>query len=155
MLALMETFSIAPEQVCVEITETTLMTNSELGMNNLKLIKDAGISLSIDDFGTGYSSLSYLNALDADELKIDRSFILGIGGQGSDEHIVRATIALAHSLNLATVAEGVDSYEQLEFLQSLSCDYIQGYLFSKPLVAEEYERFIQEQPGVHMITGSV
>ena len=155
MLALMETFSIAPEQVCVEITETTLMTNSELGMNNLKLIKDAGISLSIDDFGTGYSSLSYLNALDADELKIDRSFILGIGGQGSDEHIVRATIALAHSLNLATVAEGVDSYEQLEFLQSLSCDYIQGYLFSKPLMAEEYERFIQEQPGVHMITGSV
>lgn len=152
MLALMQAFSIAPEQLCVEITETTLMTNSELGTQNLQLLRDAGISLSIDDFGTGYSSMSYLNELDADELKIDRSFIIGIGGEGSDEHIVRATIALAHSLNLATVAEGVDSYEQLEFLQSLSCDYIQGYLFSKPLMAEEYERFIQEQPGVSMIS---
>jgi len=118
------------------------MTNPEKVMDNLKRLKQAGISLSIDDFGTGYSSMSYLKAIDASELKIDRSFIIGIGGEGSDEHIVRATIALAHSLNLDTVAEGVETEEQLAFLKALSCDYIQGYLFSKPLTVEDFERFI-------------
>lgn len=144
LLGLMHEFAIPVEQLCVEITETTLMTNSERVMDNLKLMKKAGISLSIDDFGTGYSSMSYLKAIDANQLKIDRSFIIGIGGEGSDEHIVRATIALAHSLSLETVAEGVDSQEQLAFLQALSCDYIQGYLFAKPLTVADFERFVAE-----------
>ena len=146
LLGMMTRFSIPIEQLCVEITETTLMTNSDMVMDNLKQLKKAGISLSIDDFGTGYSSLSYLKAIDANHLKIDRSFIIGIGGDNSDEHIVRATIALAHNLNLETVAEGVDSREQLEFLKALSCNYIQGYLFSKPLIAEDFEQFIEERP---------
>lgn len=144
MLQLMESYKVSAEQLCVEITETTLMTNSTKVTDNLKLLKQAGIMLSIDDFGTGYSSLSYLKAIDAKQLKIDRSFIIGIGEKNSDEHIVRATIALAHSLNLETVAEGVDSQQQLAFLTELSCDYIQGYLFSKPLLAEDFEQFIQE-----------
>lgn len=142
LVKMMKEFAIPAEQLCVEITETTLMTNPEKVMDNLKRLKQAGISLSIDDFGTGYSSMSYLKAIDASELKIDRSFIIGIGGEGSDEHIVRATIALAHSLNLDTVAEGVETEEQLAFLKALSCDYIQGYLFSKPLTVEDFERFI-------------
>ena len=146
MLSMMENLAIPVEQVCVEITETTLMTDSERVIDNLQQLKKAGINISIDDFGTGYSSMSYLKAIDASQLKIDRSFIIGIGGAGSDEHIVRATIALAHSLNLKTVAEGVDSQEQLEFLQALSCDYIQGYLFSKPLMVDDFERFIEERP---------
>lgn len=148
MLELMRNFSISAEQLCIEITETTLMTNSDRVMDNLKQLKKAGIALSIDDFGTGYSSLSYLKAIDANHLKIDRSFIIGIGGKDSDEHIIRATIALAHSLNLKTVAEGVDSQEQLEFLQALSCDYIQGYLFSKPLIVDDFERFIKERSPI-------
>lgn len=155
MLAMMTEFSIPAAQVFVEITETTLMTNVDRVMENLKQLKKAGISLSIDDFGTGYSSMSYLKALDANQLKIDRSFIIGIGREGSDEHIVRATIALAHSLNLETVAEGVDSDEQFEFLKALSCDYIQGYLFSKPLMADEFEQFIVEQPCRSRVTGHV
>ena len=150
LLGMMQEFSIPAKQLSVEITETTLMTNSEKVMDNLKQFKKAGISLSIDDFGTGYSSMSYLKAIDANQLKIDRSFIIGIGGEGSDDHIVRATIALAHSLNIETVAEGVDSQEQLEFLKALSCDYIQGYLFSKPLTVEDFERFIVEQPCVEI-----
>lgn len=145
LLKMLKEFSIPVDQLCVEITETTLMTNSERVMENLMLFKTAGVSISIDDFGTGYSSMSYLKAINANQLKIDRSFIIGIGGEGSDEHIVRATIALAHSLNLETVAEGVDSQEQLEFLKALDCDYIQGYLFSKPLTAEDFERFIEER----------
>lgn len=148
LLGMLKGFSIPVAQLSVEITETTLMTHSDSVMDNLKQLKKAGISLSIDDFGTGYSSMSYLKALDANQLKIDRSFIVGIGGGGSDEHIVRATIALAHSLNLKTVAEGVDSEEQLAFLKALSCDYIQGYLFSQPLTVEYFERFITERrPG--------
>lgn len=144
ILQLMKVYAISAEQLCVEITETTLMINSAKVTSNLKQLKQAGIMLSIDDFGTGYSSLSYLKAIDAKQLKIDRSFIIGIGEKDSDEHIVRATIALAHSLKLETVAEGVDNPKQLSFLKELSCDYIQGYLFSKPLPAEEFERFIKE-----------
>lgn len=96
--------------------------------------------------------MSDLKAIDADQLKIDGSFIIGIGKAGSDEHIVRATIALAHSLNLETVAEGVDSQEQLAFLNELSCDYIQGFLFSKPLTLADFEQFIQERP--HLTSGN-
>lgn len=145
MLAMMKAQGILANQLCVEITETTLMTNSDRVMDNLKQLKKAGITLSIDDFGTGYSSLSYLKAIDASHLKIDRSFIIGIGEKNSDEHIVRAMIALAHSLNLETVAEGVDSQEQLMFLKALNCDYIQGYLFSKPLTVEDFEVFIKQK----------
>lgn len=153
LLHLMHRFSIPCEQICVEITETTLMTNSEMVMDNLKKLKKAGVALSIDDFGTGYSSMSYLKAIDADHLKIDRSFIIGIGKNGSDEHIVRATIALAHSLNLETVAEGVDSEEQLAFLQAHDCDYIQGYLFAQPLSAAEFENFVAARSFTETLTG--
>ncbi len=155
LLELLNKFSIPYYQVCVEITETTLMTNSEMVTENLRRLKASGITLSIDDFGTGYSSLSYLKALDADHLKIDRSFIIGIGINESDEHIVRATMALAHSLGLETVAEGVDSREQLEFLQDIACDYIQGYLFAKPLEAAEFECFIQDRtPQILSVEGN-
>ena len=148
MLAMMKDFAIPIEQLCIEITETTLMTNSDKVTDNLRQLKKAGITLSIDDFGTGYSSLSYLKAIDANHLKIDRSFIIGIGDKDSDEHIIRATLALAHSLNLKAVAEGVDSQEQLVFLRALNCDYIQGYIFSKPLTAEDFEQFIEQHPLV-------
>ncbi len=145
LLKLLDKFSIPYSQICVEITETTLMADSEMVTENLKCLKQAGITLSIDDFGTGYSSMSYLKALDADHLKIDRSFVIGIGVSESDEHIVRATMALAHSLGMETVAEGVDSEEQLRFLQKLSCDYIQGYLFAKPLEADDFEYFVSRR----------
>lgn len=154
MQTLQSRFSVPGHQVCIEITETTLMVDSAPVADNLKQLKQAGFVLSIDDFGTGYSSMSYLRALQANHLKIDRSFIIGIGKYDSDEHIVRATIALAHSLGMETVAEGVDSPEQLAFLQQLGCDYIQGYLFARPLPAPDFERYVKasrvtekEEPG--------
>ncbi|MCO4320717.1 EAL domain-containing protein [Aliidiomarina quisquiliarum] len=146
MISMMTHYAIPAEQLCIEITETTLMTNSDKVKDNLKQLNEAGIALSIDDFGTGYSSMSNLKAIDASQLKIDRSFIIGIGKRTSDEHIIRATIALAHSLDLKTVAEGVDSQAQLEFLKTLNCDYIQGYLFSKPLIPKDFEQFIAQGP---------
>lgn len=145
LLTLMYRFEIPASQVSIEITETTLMVDSALVSQNLKLLKQAGLTLAIDDFGTGYSSLSYLKAIDADYLKIDRSFVIGIGENRSDESIIEATIALAHRLKLKVVAEGVDSAVQRDFLRSVACDVIQGYLYAKPLSAQEFERFVLEQ----------
>ncbi len=145
LLNLMYRYEIPASQVSIEITETTLMVDSDLVSHNLKLLKQAGLTLAIDDFGTGYSSLSYLKAIDADYLKIDRSFVIGIGKNRSDESIIEATIALAHRLNLKVVAEGVDSPEQRDFLCAVGCDVIQGYLYAKPLSALEFERFVMEQ----------
>lgn len=142
LLELMNRFSVPCHQVCIEITETTLMADTEMVSENLKRLKSAGITLSIDDFGTGYSSMGYLKQLDADHLKIDRSFIIGIGENESDEHIVRATTVLAHSLGMEVVAEGVDSDVQLEFLRSISCNYIQGFLFAKPLDCQAFEAYV-------------
>ncbi len=130
-----------PKNLILEITESMLMGDVEHNAKILNEIKSLGVSFSLDDFGTGYSSLSYLKKLPIDELKIDRSFLTDVPDSDDDNAIVKAIIALAHSLGQTVVAEGVENKEQLEFLKKLECDIIQGYYFSKPLTYDDFIEF--------------
>ncbi|HEX8948794.1 MAG TPA: bifunctional diguanylate cyclase/phosphodiesterase, partial [Dissulfurispiraceae bacterium] len=124
---------LAPDLLEFEITENTAMQNIELIISNLMKLSSMGIRLSIDDFGTGYSSLSYLKKLPVQKLKIDKAFIRGAEKDPGYKAIIGAIIAMAHSLKLYVVAEGVETEEQLELLRSAGCDGIQGFIFSEPL----------------------
>jgi EAL domain-containing protein (putative c-di-GMP-specific phosphodiesterase class I) len=121
------------------------MGDPSAAIEMLQQIKSLGISLAIDDFGTGYSSLSYLHRFPLDTLKIDRSFISGIGN-GEDTEIARTILPMALSLHLDVIAEGVETTEQLVLLKKLQCKYGQGYYFSKPLSAKEAGSLLAEQP---------
>jgi diguanylate cyclase (GGDEF)-like protein/PAS domain S-box-containing protein len=127
-----------------EVTEGQVMTNAEEAIARLNDINDLGIKLSIDDFGTGYSSLSYLKRLPIDKLKIDQSFVFGLPDDEEDASISKAIIALANSLNLSVIAEGVETQEQKEFLVTNGCPLIQGYLYAKPMPADDiFNTFLQ------------
>ena len=130
---------LAAANMVIEITESSLMENSEANRATLSLLKERGVSISLDDFGTGYSSLSYLKRFPIDQLKIDRSFIADIIDDSDDAAIVTAIMAMAKSLKLETVAEGVDTAKKLDFLRELSCDVYQGYFLSKPLPPQDIE----------------
>jgi EAL domain-containing protein (putative c-di-GMP-specific phosphodiesterase class I) len=121
------------------------MQDIEFTRSVLKNLKEIGIAISIDDFGTGYSSLSYLKRFPIDNLKIDISFIRDVVKDPDSASIVMAIINMAHTLNLKTIAEGIETEEQLKFLRLLRCDMGQGFYFSKPLPAEEIERFLKQE----------
>jgi EAL domain-containing protein (putative c-di-GMP-specific phosphodiesterase class I) len=133
----LNSFDIAPENLELELTESSAMNDPENAINVVNLFRQRGVSCSIDDFGTGYSSLSVLKRFPIRKLKIDRSFVMDVTTDSNDAAIVQAIIAMAHALNLKVVAEGVETMEHLEFLSSVGCDSIQGYLFSRPLPGEE------------------
>ncbi|MEK6245829.1 MAG: EAL domain-containing protein [Pseudomonadota bacterium] len=132
-----------PAWLELEITESMVMRNPEHAVTLLRGLKAMRIHLSIDDFGTGYSSLSYLKRFPLDSVKIDRSFIQDIPGDGDDAAITQAIIAMAHSLRLGVIAEGVETGEQLHFLRLHGCNEMQGYLFSRPLPEDQFLRLLQ------------
>ncbi len=132
-----------PQWLEVEVTESQMMKNPEQTILTLQKISRLGIEIAIDDFGTGYSSLSYLKRLPITGLKIDRSFINDIPEDEEDKAIVQAIIALAKSLKLYVIAEGVETEEQKEFLVKNGCNYIQGYLYSEPISADEMEKILR------------
>ncbi|MBI3353086.1 MAG: EAL domain-containing protein [Nitrospirae bacterium] len=135
-----------PHNLELEVTESNLMQNVERTRLILHQLNQMGVKISVDDFGTGYSSLSYLKRLPIDTLKIDRSFILDINENPDDQAIATAIIAMAHSLKLKVIAEGVENHKQIEFLLSRRCDRAQGFLFSSPLTAKEFEEFLEKTP---------
>ena len=127
----------------LEITEGVLMDNVHANVELMRRLQDTGIHLSIDDFGTGYSSMSYLKRLPIDQLKIDRSFVHDLPGEG--EAIVTAIIAMAHSLHLKVVAEGVETLQQVEFLRKAGCDNVQGFFFARPMTAAQLTALLLER----------
>jgi len=135
---------IAPQFLELEITETSLMRNLASTLPTLDALTGIGISLSVDDFGTGYSSLSYLRRLPIDTLKIDASFVRELRNGSDNEAIVAAIIAMAKSLNLRVIAEGVETHEQMCVLHAYGCHIMQGFYFSKPVAAAEFARFRRE-----------
>jgi diguanylate cyclase (GGDEF)-like protein/PAS domain S-box-containing protein len=136
---------LLPRTLKLEITESAVMQDAEAAELTLRRLKNLGIQLAIDDFGTGYSSLSYLKRFPVDTLKIDRSFVDGIGSDAQDTAIVQSVVALAKTLNLDVTAEGIETEEQRLHLRSLGCDRGQGYLFARPLAEWEIEARLQLQ----------
>ncbi len=128
---------LEPDALWLEITESTLMDDAAGAARTLNAIRELGVHLVIDDFGTGYSSLAYLRRFPVDTLKIDRSFVDGLGRDAESEAIVRAVVGLTQSLHLSVIAEGVETIDQLTTLHRLGCDTYQGYYFAKPMPADE------------------
>ncbi|MDO8589257.1 MAG: EAL domain-containing protein [Armatimonadota bacterium] len=133
-----------PKYLELEVTESAIMHKPSVAAAALRRLKDMGVQVSIDDFGAGQSSLSYLKRFPIDTLKIDQSFIRDITTDPDDAAIARAIVAMAHSLKLNVIAEGVETLEQLQFLRSLDCDEVQGYFISRPVPAEEFARQVWE-----------
>jgi EAL domain-containing protein (putative c-di-GMP-specific phosphodiesterase class I) len=142
---MMQQTKCQPEWIELEVTEGQIMTNPHEAINILNEISSMGIAIAVDDFGTGYSSLSYLKKLPVTKLKIDQSFIRDLPDDEDDIAISKAVIALAQSLNLDIIAEGVERVEQKEFLLENGCELIQGYLYAKPMPADEMRKRLTKQ----------
>ncbi len=141
--ALLREYDVPPRLLRIELTESTIMTDTDRSLDVLTRLARLGIPISIDDFGTGYSSLAYLKRLPVDELKIDRSFVQHMTHVETDATIVHSTVTLAHNLGLQVVAEGVEDVDTFHLLARLSCDTAQGYYMSRPLPAQDTERWIR------------
>lgn len=148
--AVLSAAGVPADLVELEVTENLVMGSAEAFVSSLRTLKGLGVTLSIDDFGTGYSSLSYLTRFPIDRLKIDQSFVHRIEQDGDGASIARTVIALARSLKLGVVAEGVETFEQLEFLRMNGCHEVQGYYFGRPMPAAEIGRLVREglSPGL-------
>ena len=131
-----------PTTLTLEITETTLMRDAEATAQRLHMLKELGVRIAIDDFGTGYSSLAYLSQFPVDVLKIDRTFVTGLSDSADSRALAHTLIQLGKTLGLETLAEGIEEQAQLEVLRHEQCDHGQGYLFARPLIAEDIQGYL-------------
>ncbi len=142
--AVLAASGVNPARLKLELTESLVLDNVRDAIEKMRAIKRLGVSFSMDDFGTGYSSLSYLAQLPLDQLKIDRSFVMNIPGKSSDETIARTIISMGRGLEMQVIAEGVETEVQRAFLAMHGCDAYQGYLFGRPLPAQELQAYVQQ-----------
>lgn len=143
VLATLEKTGLDPTFLELELTESVLMTHAESTEAILKALRQTGIRLAVDDFGTGYSSLSYLRRFPIDALKIDQSFVRQITIDPDETTIVTAIIGMGRSLKLRVIAEGVETHDQLAFLQAHHCDEAQGYYFSRPVMPQQFAELLE------------
>ncbi len=152
----LERFDVPPELLTFELTESGVMSDPQKALPILRELHSLGIVLAVDDFGTGYSSLAYLRQLPVDQVKIDKSFVLGMGTDLGDLAVVRSIVELGHSLGLTVVAEGVEEDVARDQLEAMGCDVAQGYLISRPLPEDRLEAWLQARtarsPGRHSET---
>jgi EAL domain-containing protein (putative c-di-GMP-specific phosphodiesterase class I) len=144
-----QSHNILPERLKLEITESLIIENIDKAEAILHSLKELGVKLSLDDFGTGYSSINYLQRLPFDTLKLDKSFIQDSRYRVSANPLIRYTVGLAHDLNMEVIAEGVETAEQHADLVKLGCDYLQGYLFAKPMPVAQASDFIHNYDPMH------
>lgn len=144
LAGLLKARGLPPSRVTLEVTESAVMADPEQAIERLGQLRAAGMRISIDDYGTGYSSLAQLKRLPVDELKLDRSFITELSANQADQTIVRSTLALAQEMNLSTVAEGVEDDSAWQVLRRLGCETMQGFYFSRPLAAAEFDKWLQK-----------
>ena len=140
-----ENAGIPPDNVELELTETVLLQNVDKSLNMVKLLKNTGVKLAIDDFGTGYSSLSYLKKLNADKLKIDRSFIKDLPDDIDSIAITRAIIQMSHELGIRIVAEGVENKIQADLLKDMGGDVFQGYYYGRPMNSDDFTQVLNDE----------
>lgn len=152
VMQILEETGLDPNYLELELTESALMGNASDTVCKLLSLKELGISISVDDFGTGYSSLSYLKHLPIDTIKVDQSFVRDIVNDADDAAIVDAIVAMAHSLKLNVIAEGVETREQLDFLKQRKCQQVQGYYFARPLDSQQFEAFVLQGMSVGDMT---
>jgi len=148
VLSILQRTGANPRRLKLELTESMFLAKIDETIAKMEALKKIGIVFSLDDFGTGYSSLSYLKRLPLDQLKIDQSFVRDVVTNNSDASISRTVIALARNLGLEVIAEGVETVEQLHFLNGAGCTAYQGYYFSRPVTVEALERLLLEAPPV-------
>jgi len=142
IVTLLERHRVRPEMLKVEVTEIAVMADPPRSAEIFAQLHAMEVKISIDDFGNGYSSLAYLKQLPIDELKIDRSFVIGISPSAEETAIVRSAIEIGHSLGLAVIAEGVETQTAFDILAELGCDAVQGYLITRPLPARQLGRWL-------------
>ncbi|WP_218124436.1 putative bifunctional diguanylate cyclase/phosphodiesterase [Franzmannia pantelleriensis] len=147
ILQILKEYNLAPERLALELTEESLLTDIDQAVQTMSRLRDQNIAIALDDFGTGYSSLNYLKRLPIDALKIDKSFIDELPNDRKAVDLVKGIIGIARGLGMRVIGEGVESEAQHRLLQELGCDALQGYLFSRPVVAEKALAFIESWPG--------
>jgi len=144
-VAYLQEKNLAGKSIVIEITEGLLMNNHSSILKQFEEFRDAGIQVSMDDFGTGYSSLAYLKKFDIDYLKIDQSFTKNLSANSEELFLAKAIISMGHALKMDIIAEGIETEEQRQLLTDMGCNYGQGYLFSKPVPAAEFEALVLKQ----------
>ena len=145
LLDIIKANGLSVKELLLEITESAYTENSEMIVEKVKQLRSIGFMIEMDDFGAGYSSLSMLSYMPIDALKLDMQFIRSAFGDRRDTRLLEAMIRLADAFAVPTIAEGVETEEQVSVLKRMGCDIIQGYYFSKPLPADEFEKFINEK----------